>query len=198
MQDTDKKKIKVIALFGKSASGKDTLQKKIVSMFTDEVNGIVSCTTRPPRQGEVEGVAYHFLSNLEFTKQVLNGEMLEATEFRDWFYGTQLSALAADKINVGVFNILGIEALLQDSRLDIIPVWIYANDKTRLIRALEREDDPDCAEICRRYFTDEKDFENIDFNYLQYDNGDNTGFSSWIDYFDELITKFKSNFINLD
>ena len=45
-----------------------------------------------------------------------------------------------------------------------------ATDKVRLIRQLEREHIPDCAEICRRFQTDEKDFAFIDFPYDEYSN----------------------------
>ena len=163
------KKIKIVAFFGKSASGKDTIQKWVVSNFP-KVNNIVSCTTRPPREGEKDGVAYHFLTNEQFTEKVLSGDMLEATEFRGWFYGTALSELDPDKINVGVFNPAGVECLLSDPRLEVVPVWVYASKKIRLLRSLNREENPDCDEICRRYFTDEKDFADIDFDYLGWVN----------------------------
>lgn len=158
------KKYKVIALFGKSASGKDSIQKWIVSNFP-KINGIVSCTTRPPREGEKDGVDYFYLSGEDFAKKVLDGSMLEATSFRNWFYGTSIDQLDPDKINVGVFNPTGIECLLGDTRLEVIPVWVYASKKIRLIRSLNREENPDCDEICRRYFTDEEDFLDIDFDY---------------------------------
>lgn len=166
-------KIKILALFGKSASGKDTIQKWIVENFPELTKGIVSCTTRPPREGEKDGVAYHFLSDEEFTKKVLNGSMLEATSFREWFYGTSLDELDAKKINVGVFNLTGIECLLTDPRLEVLPIWVYASDKTRLTRSLNREPNPNCAEICRRYLADEKDFDEADdFDYAGWVNED--------------------------
>lgn len=165
------KKIKIIALFGKSASGKDTIQKWIVSNFP-KVNGIVSCTTRPPREGEIDGKDYFFLSDDGFAKKVLDGSMLEATSFREWFYGTSIDQLDPNKINVGVFNTIGIECLLKDFRLDVIPVWVWADNKTRLLRSLNRETNPDCNEICRRFFTDEQDFTDIDFEYFVWMNNE--------------------------
>jgi hypothetical protein len=98
--------------------------------------------------------------------------MLEATEFRDWFYGTTLDALVKDKINIGVFNPASIDALLEDSRLDVIVFEVNAPDKQRLMRYLTREEMPDCAELCRRYFADEKDFADLDFDRYQIDNWD--------------------------
>lgn len=157
------KKYIVIALYGKSGSGKDTIQKYLVNNWDIDINGIVSCTTRPKRDYEENGVDYHFLTTEEFATQVLNGTMLEATEFRGWFYGTPLDSLDINKINVGVFNIDGIEVLLDDPRLEVFPVLVYSTDKERLIRALNREENPDCEEICRRFQTDNKDFEKADF-----------------------------------
>ena len=157
-------KIKVIALFGKSASGKDTLQKMLVKNYPN-TKGIVSCTTRPPREGEKDGVDYNFLSVEEFTKKVLDGTMLEATSFRDWFYGTPLESLDPSVINVGVFNIAGLEAILEDTRLDVYPVYVWADGKTRLLRSLWRESRPNCEEICRRYLADEKDFSELDEDF---------------------------------
>ena len=165
------KKIKILALFGKSASGKDSIQKWIVSNYPQLTNKIVSCTTRPPRSGEQDGVDYFFLSDEEFAKKVLDGSMLEATSFREWFYGTALDQLNPDKINVGVFNITGVECILDDPRLDVVPVWIHASDRTRLRRSLDREDNPDCKEICRRFLADEKDFDEMDdFDYFGWIN----------------------------
>lgn len=162
---------KILALFGKSGAGKDTVQKWLVSNFSN-MKGIVSCTTRPKREHEHDGIDYHFIDNIEFTKKVLDGTMLEATSFRDWFYGTPFDELDYNLINVGVFNIHGIECLLEDSRLSVLPVMIDAPDKTRLKRNLSREKNPDCEEICRRFLADEKDFSDIPFDYEIFMNYD--------------------------
>jgi guanylate kinase len=165
-------KYQVVALIGKAGAGKDSIQKATCELHPLMFHPIVSCTTRPAREGEIEGVNYHFISLNDFTRKVLNGDMLEATEFRDWFYGTTLNSLAKDKINIGVFNPAGVEALLEDSRLNVVVFEVNAPDKQRLMRYLNREELPDCAEMCRRYFTDEKDFSDLDFDRYQIDNWD--------------------------
>ena len=96
---------------------------------------------------------------------VLNGDMLEATEFRNWWYGTPLLSLDPDRVNIGVFNPAGMVALKEDPRLDVIPVKVDASDKVRLLRQLNRENDPDVAEIIRRYQTDEKDFREYEMEH---------------------------------
>lgn len=112
--------------------------------------------------------------------------MLEATEFREWFYGTPLEALKEDVINVGVFNPEGVSCLLADNRLEILPICILAPDKVRLLRSLNREVNPDCAEICRRFFTDKQDFDAIDFDYYVFHNDDGKEFSE----FEKVIKEF--------
>lgn len=174
--------IKIIALFGPSSSGKDTLAK--ILSKKEGIHEIISCTTRPKRDYEQEGIDYNFIDEEEFAKKVLNGSMLEATSFHNWFYGTPIEALDENKINVGVFNIQGIECLLKDDRLDIIPIYIACEDKLRLQRSLDREINPDCEEICRRFLTDKKDFEDISFEYYTHYNGAKTE-PDWI--YEDLI-----------
>ena len=163
-------KYKIIALFGKSGVGKDTLQKYLIKKIPNS-QGIVSCTTRPKRDYEQDGKDYHFLTDSQFAIDVGNCNMLEATSFRGWFYGTRIDALDKSKINIGVFNLEGMKCLLEDNRLEILPIHIIVPDKVRLIRSLNREKNPDCKEICRRFLSDEKDFEEeLDFFSLIYDN----------------------------
>lgn len=150
-------KYKVIAIYGKSASGKDTLLHMI--MNNTALHEIVSCTTRPPREGEVDGVNYFFMTLEEFAHKDCMGEMLEVSHFRDWYYGTAIDGLDVDKINVGVFNPEGIASLMRDDRIELYAVLVQASDKCRLIRSLKREVNPDVDEIVRRYLADKEDFE---------------------------------------
>lgn len=170
------KQYQVVALIGKAGAGKDSIQTDTCNTHPELFHKIVSCTTRPSRDNEKDGEDYHFLSVPDFTRKVLNGEMLEATEFREWFYGTSIDSLVEDKINIGVFNPAGVEALLQARNIDVTVIWVDTSNKTRLLRYLNRSQNPDCAEMCRRFFADEEDFSDIDFDYywLINDDGDCT------------------------
>lgn len=151
---------KIIAIMGEAGTGKDTLMQEVLKVHP--FHEIVSCTTRPPREGEVDGVNYHFLTNEEFAAKVLNDEMLEATEFNNWFYGTGLESLSEDEINIGVFNPTGIESLLAHrDKVKVIVFRVYVSDKTRLIRQLNREREPDVHEIIRRFKADWIDFDDL-------------------------------------
>lgn len=160
---------KIIALMGKAGSGKDTMMRKVLEKTTD-VNEIISCTTRPRREKEIEGVNYFFLTPEQFGDKVLHDEMLEATCFNDWFYGTSYDSLRSDIINIGVFNPTGIESLLSRPDVEVKVYYIAAAAKTRLLRQLNREADPDVNEIIRRYGTDEADFMDLEFDYIVLQN----------------------------
>ena len=166
------KKYKIVALIGESASGKDTY-KKYICENTDDFNSIVSTTTRPPREGEVNGINYYFCTAEEFGVKILDFSMLEATDFNNWFYGTSLEALDENKINVGCFSPEGVRQLKEDSRIDLIVLYIKTSPKVRLMRSLNREESPDVDEIVRRYSTDAKDFADLDFEYIVINNNIN-------------------------
>jgi guanylate kinase len=121
---------------GKSGAGKDTLLKALLKEppFNTFAVPIISCTTRPIRENEKDGVDYHFITIEQFTNLVLNGEMLEATEFNNWHYGTALSNLSKVKLNIGVFNPEGIELLRENPDVNLTLIYIEARDKDRLIR----------------------------------------------------------------
>lgn len=163
--------MKIVALMGKAGSGKDTILHNIIRLYPNDFNEIISCTTRPPREGEQDGVNYNFLTVEQFTQKVLDGDMLEATEFNGWHYGTALSCLSKEKINIGVFNPAGVYCLMEDPNIDLSVYYIKAKDKTRLLRQLNREEDPNISEIIRRYSADKEDFKDIsDIPYRKFLN----------------------------
>jgi guanylate kinase len=166
--DTNKKTT-VIALFGKSGSGKNTAQEYLLNTINNS-NRVVPITTRPPRKNEIYGKDYYFLTNEELFDKITKGYVVEATSFKDWFYGSDKREFKKDKINIGVFNIYAIDILLEYKEYDVIPIYIDATPKVRLERCLKREKDPDCAEICRRFLEDEKDFYDIEFDYAVFEN----------------------------
>lgn len=160
---------KILALIGEAGTGKDTLMREVLKQ-NPSLNEIISCTTRPPREGEVERKNYYFLSNEDFTQKLLNNEMLEATVFNDWCYGTSLDSLDNTKVNIGVFNPAGIESLMTHSNIYIVVYYVRTSDKNRLIRQLSRETNPNIEEIIRRYQADNFDFADLPFHYNEIDN----------------------------
>lgn len=163
-------KYKLIALIGESGSGKDTILNNILKKT--DFHKVINCTTRPIREGEQEGVNYYYLSNEEFAEKVLNMSMIEATSFNGWLYGTSIEALDSSKINIGVFNPYGIDILFERNDIDLEIIHIKTTDKNRLIRQLNREENPNIDEIIRRFKADKEDFSDLDFFRYEYNNNE--------------------------
>ena len=156
----------IIALMGEAGSGKDRTMQAVLGA-DPTLHEIISCTTRPMRQGEAHGVNYFYYTPEQFGQKVLDGEMLECTVFNDWFYGTSYDSVRSDRvINIGVFNPTGVESLLARPDCNVLVFWIQTNDKIRLLRQLNREEDPDVREVVRRFQADYDDFNNLDFEMI--------------------------------
>ena len=82
-----------------SGAGKTTLCDRLITEF-DSVTYSVSCTTRAPRQGEVHGKSYYFLSKEEFEQRVHNNEFLEHAVVHGNHYGT-LKATVHEALEAG-------------------------------------------------------------------------------------------------
>lgn len=167
----------IIALMGKAGSGKDTIMRALLKQpaFKDAAP-IISCTTRPKREHEKDGVDYHFLSREDFAKKVLENKFLEVAEFNDWFYGTLKEDLKTDKINISVLNPEGIENILLHKDIDLKVYYVDVPGRIRICRQLMREQNPDIPEIFRRYVTDDEDFFLLPFEHTVLRNETNEDF----------------------
>lgn len=77
----------LIIVSGPSGAGKGTICKELISR-DDSILVSVSATTRKPRNGEVDGISYHFLSRERFEKMILEDGFLEHACVYDNYYGT--------------------------------------------------------------------------------------------------------------
>ena len=80
----------LLAVSGPSGVGKGTIVKTIINRRADVVES-VSCTTRPPREGEIHGKHYFFLSHEEFERRIAEDDFLEYNEHFGNYYGTPKS-----------------------------------------------------------------------------------------------------------
>jgi guanylate kinase len=79
---------KLLVLFGKAGSGKDTICKGLCSKFN--INKLVRATTRPKREHEQDGIDYFFQDQFTLSNEILNNAegFLEVGIFNDWIYAT--------------------------------------------------------------------------------------------------------------
>ena len=98
----------LVVLSGPSGVGKGTIRKALFEMPEQEFVYSVSMTTRPPREGEIDGVDYYFVSREEFERQIAAGNMLEYAEFVGNYYGTPKDKVE-EQLNAGKEVILEIE-----------------------------------------------------------------------------------------
>lgn len=78
----------LIVLSGPSGVGKGTVRKALFDMEDHDLTYSVSMTTRPMREGEVDGVDYYFVSKEDFEKRISENGFLEYEEFFGNYYGT--------------------------------------------------------------------------------------------------------------
>ena len=102
-------KSNIIALTGKSGSGKSTILKEFTQNYFPRIFPIIQATTRPRRFPSESG--YLFYDNEEWDKLEKQGAFLETTVFNNWHYGTLISSLAlgSDNWNIGIFSPSAIE-----------------------------------------------------------------------------------------
>ncbi|MBS4804263.1 MAG: guanylate kinase, partial [Clostridium sp.] len=98
----------LIVISGPSGAGKGTICKALLEKHKN-IYLSVSATTRTPREGEVEGVNYYFLTKEDFEEKVRNNGFLEYANVHGNFYGTP-------KVNV--------EKMLEDGKDVILEIDI--------------------------------------------------------------------------
>ena len=158
---------KICYIMGKSASGKDSVFKELRKRFP-AYKEIVPYTTRPIREGETDGVEYHFVDDRRLLELEREGRVIERRDYQTkhgvWRYFTvddgQVDLHGNDYLVIGTLESYGkMKEHFGDGAM--VPVYVEVEDGERLLRALARERDqtePKYAEMCRRFLADVEDF----------------------------------------
>ncbi|MBO4290171.1 MAG: guanylate kinase [Lachnospiraceae bacterium] len=117
---------KLIVVSGFSGVGKGTVIKKLMDKYPDDYTFSVSATTRAPREGEVNGREYFFISKPLFELMIRDNKLLEYTEYQGNYYGTPLEftekMLAAGK---SVIFDIEVNGAMNISKTELPKVLIY-------------------------------------------------------------------------
>ncbi len=147
----------MIAILGESGSGKTTLQEMLLD-FNPKLKRIVSFTTRPPRDGETDGIEYHFVSDSAFQALVNKDFFVEISNYRGWNYGLPKSECENNENGVCVITPHGLRQL-KAKGITPISIYLLVNRRLRLMNLLDRGDD--IEESYRRNVSDIGQFDGI-------------------------------------
>lgn len=147
----------MIILVGESASGKSTIENVLSEKYAFKKT--VSYTTRPPRDGEIDGVDYHFITEDEYIERFNSGFFVETGAYNGWFYGTTKNQYHEN--TVCVLTPHGLRQLKKNfDEKDFYSFYIKVPRRDRLIKILERGDDID--EAIRRNQSDVGQYDGIE------------------------------------
>lgn len=142
----------LVILSGVAGAGKDTIKKELIKRF-DNVESLPSYTSRPKREGDVEGQTYNFVTREEFEQKIENGEFYEYDVHHNHYYGTSKKLLnekiESGKIIVKDIDVNGTEHLkdLLATDTKVVTIFLRVPKEELEARLKERIDKPSPAEI---------------------------------------------------
>ena len=184
---------KLFCILGKSASGKSTIMREVLSKL--DIPVLISQTTRLPRNGEIDGVDYNFVTMNTFDTDYKHENILEYDVFRidslkeTWVYYTKKSDLLLPTTSqIKIVSPTGLSQLMGNKELrdDIVSIYIDAPDKLRKKRYLTRSISPD--NMNDRFARDEKAFEHLFTDYIII-NDENTSIHNASNQLIDIIEK---------
>ena len=159
---------KIFCMMGKSATGKDTIYQNLLDENSLNLKRIIPYTTRPIREGEIEGREYHFCMEEDVQRLEKEGRIVELRAYNTVYGVWKYFTVNDGNIKLDEENYLLIGTLESYTKIreyfgkdKVLPIYVEVEDGERLLRAISREklqDVPKYEEMCRRFLADAKDF----------------------------------------
>ena len=151
----------IFVVMGKSGAGKTSLAYEVSELLGIPI--LVSTTSRPMREREVEGRDYYYKTKEEVLKMDSNNEFVEYVTYNGWLYGVEKQEVErVDRACMVIVEPNGFKQFVEIYGDRVVPLLIETSDKNRLLRSLHRELKPNCYEICRRLIADTEDFKDVE------------------------------------
>lgn len=168
---------KIFCVIGKSATGKDSIYKKLLEDKTLGLKRMIPYTTRPIREGEKEGKEYHFCSEEDVLSLERDGKIVELRQYNTVYGIWKYFTVNDGSVNLEENNYLLIVTLEGYEKIrnyfgtdKTVPIYVEVEDGERLLRAIAREQQeeiPKYEEMCRRFLADSKDFSEENLKKLE-------------------------------
>lgn len=157
----------LLLIAGPAGSGKTTLCDRLLKEFSPGLQRVITSTTRVPREGEIDGVDYHFFNEAEFLKKVQVGEFYEYARVHSGYYGTPKTAIR-DKLSQNIDLVLNVDVQGAASFRDIaqadlvfgeqlVSVFVQPASLLQIRDRLEHRGKDSIEEIERRLVTAEQE-----------------------------------------
>lgn len=141
-----------LVLSAPSGAGKTTIAHRLRSR-RDDVAFSISATTRAPREGERDGVDYHFVGEDEFRRMIGAGELIEWAHVHGSYYGTPLANVREARAR-GQFLLLDIDVQgarqIRDRVPEAVHVFVLPPSGQALVHRLTGRGSEDHARLQRR------------------------------------------------
>ena len=187
-----------IVLSSPSGAGKTTITKKLSQKYPN-IKISISHTTRKPRQNEIDGVDYHFVTRDEFEKLIKKDTFYEHAKIFDNYYGTSKDSV--NKLHLENYDVVfdidwqGTKQLTKYKELNLIKIFILPPDKKELKKRLINRNQDNKKIVEKRLLQYESDVQHwFDYDYIVINNDLESCFNQ-IEKIIESYKKKKLSFI---
>ena len=151
----------LVVISGPSGVGKGTVRKALFEMEGHDVVSSISTTSRKPREGEVDGIDYFFVSEEEFEQRIKDDKFLEYAKCVEHYDGTPKDKVG-EQIELGKEVVLEIEVQgatqVREKAKDGVFIFIAPPNKEALYRRLLRRGTEDRAAMQKRMDKADREF----------------------------------------